>query len=470
MHAARLHRGVTGIAAVLLLGLPLLLACHPVVGESGTQSGGTADAGLVQEVMKRVERSYVEPVPSEKLASDALKGMLAGLDPHSSYMDEREYQQMQSELRGEFGGIGVQLALQNGVPAVISPIEGGPAARAGIDPGDRIIKIDGQSTKQMPLDEIVGRLRGLPGTKVNVEILRANQAPFEISLTRSVVSVVSVKSSLERDKIGYIHISGFSEQTPSAFASAIERLKQQAGGHLNGLVLDLRNDPGGLLDSAVEVAGNLIDGGTVVTVRGRERGGIQVYTAPAHGDLIRGTPMVVLINSASASASEIVAGTLQDHRRATVMGTSSFGKGSVQSIFPLNGRGALRLTTARYYTPSGRSIQDHGIVPDVVVGLPRDEQVPNTVITREADLPGALKNTGALDGDRTTTSATAPVPGGATGAEADAHPIDPALIGTAKDTQLEAAIKYLLIQRADTRHPLPSGAHSAEHGQRARNG
>jgi carboxyl-terminal processing protease len=278
-HVARLSHAATGIAAVLLLGLPLLLGCHAVSGDSGTQSGGTADAGLVQEVMKRIERSYVEPVQSEKLASDALKGMLAGLDPHSSYMDEREYQQMQSEMRGQFGGIGVQMALQNGVPAVISPIDGSPAARAGIDPGDRIIKIDGQSTTQMSLEEIVGRLRGSPGTTVNVEILRANQAPFDISLIRSIVSVASVKSDLERDKVGYIRISTFSEKTPSAFVGAIERLKQQAGGHLNGLILDLRNDPGGLLDAAVDVAGDLTDGGTVVTVRGRERD-TQVYTAP----------------------------------------------------------------------------------------------------------------------------------------------------------------------------------------------
>jgi carboxyl-terminal processing protease len=404
---------------------------------AGGNSGGAPNLSLMREVIKKVERSYVEPVTSKKLEEDALKGMLSRLDPHSDFMDQQQYRQLIGATRGEFGGIGIELTLQGTVPQVIAPIEGTPAASAGIEPGDRIIRVDGQATAGMDGEEIVKRLRGTAGTRVVLTIARSDRPPFDVTLTRAIVHVVSVKSKLEPGRIGYARISSFAENTPSDLAAAIARLKQQAHGRLKGFVLDLRNDPGGLLDAAVAVAGDFIDGGTVVTTRGRDTSDDHVYTAPVTGDLLAGVPMVVLINSASASAAEIVAGALQDHHRATLMGTRSFGKGSVQSIIPLDGHGALRLTTALYYTPSGRSIQGRGITPDVVVKLPKDEQVANSVISFEKDLYGALKNTGGLNGK--SAPAATPTPA----AETVDHPINPTVIGTAKDAQLAAALGYL---------------------------
>jgi carboxyl-terminal processing protease len=255
-------------------------------------------------------------------------------------------------------------------------------------------------------------------------------------LTRAVIHVVSVKSSLQPDRIGYARITAFTESTATDLASAITRLKERAHGRLNGFILDLRNNPGGLLDAAVDVTGELVDGGTVVTTRGRNPEDDHVYRAPVAGDLLPGVPMVVLINSASASAAEIVAGALQDHHRARVMGTRSFGKGSVQTIIPLEGHGALRLTTALYYTPSGRSIQGHGITPDIVVGLPKNEQVANALVTY-SDLYGAFKNAGGLGVRRPTAASAGP------DAEPYDHPIKPLNIGTSNDAQFEAALDYL---------------------------
>jgi carboxyl-terminal processing protease len=272
-----------------------------------------------------------------------------------------------------------------------------------------------------------------------LKISRGDRAPFDVTLTRSVIRVVSVKSDLKGDNIGYVRIAAFTESTPSELASAISRLKDHAHGRLNGLILDLRNDPGGLLDAAIEVAGDFIDGGVVVTTRGRTGQDDHVYRAPATGDLLRGTPVVVLINSASASAAEIVAGALQDHHRATVMGTRSFGKGSVQTIIPIEGQGALRLTTALYYTPSGRSIQGQGIAPDVVVNLPKNQQVANALVTYESDLYRALKNTGSLSPASTSTPAASLQ----AGAEPAEHPIRPLIIGTSGDAQFTAALDYL---------------------------
>jgi carboxyl-terminal processing protease len=388
--------------------------------------------------MTRVEKSYVAPVGDDVLVNNALKGMLTGLDPHSDYMDEREFREMMSTSRGQFGGVGIELSLRAGVPEVISPIDGTPAFRAGIQPGDLIVKIDGQPTLGMRLEQIVDKLRGDIGTKVILTIARTAHPPVEAQLTRALIHIVSVKTRFEPDGIGYVRISTFGENTPDELEAAITRFKQQSRGRLKGFVLDLRNDPGGLLDAAVEVSGAFLDGGTVVATRGRGSDDNQTFAVPEGGDLIRDTPMVVLINNASASAAEIVAGALQDHHRATIIGTRSFGKGSVQTVIPLEGRGALRLTTALYYTPSGRSIQGEGITPDIVVSLPKDEQVANAVVEYESDLFGAFKNTGALDG-----KAGPALPGVAGGGAADDHPIKPALIGTPQDEQLIAAFKFL---------------------------
>jgi carboxyl-terminal processing protease len=432
--------------AVALVATMMLHGCDSTGAGAASANGDPVDLGLVQDVAKKIEHDYVAPVSGSELTDDALKGMLTRLDPHSDYMDRDQYQQMNAVTRGEFGGIGIELTLEGRVPEVIAPIEGTPAAIAGIEPGDRIVKIDGLATTGMDVEAIVKRLRGPPDSRVSLTIARSNRQPFDIILTRAVIHVVSVKSTLEGDRIGYVRIATFSEDTAAELAAAIARLKDEAHGRLNGLVLDLRNNPGGLLDAAVDVTGELIDGGVVVTTRGRNADDDHVYRTPTGGDLVPGTPMVVLINAASASAAEIVAGALQDHHRATVMGSRSFGKGSVQTIIPIEGHGALRLTTALYYTPSGRSIQGNGITPDILVSLPKNEQVANALVTYEDDLFGALKNTGSLNGAGTSPAAAA---------EPFDHPIKPLLIGTRDDAQLQAARAYLerAVGRENGAHP-----------------
>jgi carboxyl-terminal processing protease len=448
--ALRSHPTLARVAAALSLTL-LLHGCDSAGAGAATANGDPVDLALLREVAKRVEQDYVAPVTSEQLTQDALKGMLTRLDPHSDYMDPDQYQEMNGVTRGRFGGIGIELTLEGRVPEVIAPIEGTPAAAAGLEPGDRIVKIDGQATSGMDVESVVKRLRGPAGTRVSLSIARSDRPPFDVLLTRAIIHVVSVKSSLEPGGIGYARITTFSEDTAAELAAAIARMKDATHGRLNGFVLDLRNNPGGLLDAAVDVTGELIDGGTVVTTHGRNAEDDHVYRAPTAGDLIPGTPMVVLINAASASAAEIVAGALQDHHRATVMGTRSFGKGSVQTIIPIEGEGALRLTTALYYTPSGRSIQGNGITPDIVVALPKNEQVPNALVTYEDDLFGALKNTGSL-------SRGAASPSGAPGSAAPEpfdHPIKPLLMATRNDAQFQAALDYLqrAVRRDSGTHP-----------------
>jgi len=425
-------------AAVVLVTLTLY-ACDSAGAGTGAYPSEAGDLALIQEAMKQVQRNYVAPVTDGELTKDALKGMLTRLDPHSDYMDQDQYQQMSTVTRGQFGGIGVELTLEGKVPEVISPIDGTPAAEAGIEPGDRIVRVDGQPTTGMDAEEIVKRLRGPAGSRVVLTITRNDRAPFDVALTRNVIRVVSVKSDLKRDNIGYARVTTFTENTAPELAAAIVRMKAQAQGRLNGFVLDLRNDPGGLLDAAIDVTGVFLDGGVVVTTRGRNTADDHLYRAPATGDQLRGVPIVVLINSASASAAEIVAGALQDHHRATVMGTRSFGKGSVQTIIPLEGRGALRLTTALYYTPSGRSIQGQGISPDIVVNVPKNQQVANAVISFESDLYGALKNGGGLG----PGAGSNPAPRARPAADAGEHPIKPMIIGTGSDPQIAAALDFL---------------------------
>ena len=437
--ASGVRRVALGVALAGALTLPLVAGCH-----ASDPPGDDADVGLIDRAMTIVGRDYIAPVDRSELTTNALKGMLANLDPHSEYMDEAAYQALRADLRGHFGGIGIRLAMVDGIPQVISPIDGTPAAHAGIDPGDVITEIDGSPTKKMGQEEIISRLRGPVGTTVVVMIARAGRPPFPVTLTRAVIDVASVKSRLEPAGIGYLRVLSFGTATPSETAKALDGLMHAAGGRLNGLVLDLRDDPGGAIDSAVAVAGDFLDGGTVVSTRGRSGEDQDVYRATRHGDRLPGTPMVVLINGASASGSEIVAGALQDRKRATVMGTRSFGKGSVQSIIPLRGHGAIRLTVARYYTPAGRSIQDVGITPDIVVTVPKAEQATGKLV-READLKRALGNTGSLTHD-------AIAPPGTSAAEGDEATIDPKLVGTAKDAQLHAALAFFAdraMQRTD---------------------
>jgi len=425
----------------------LLLLLLGVNGCTVPVAEGPGDLGLLAAAMQEVEKNYVVPVQPDQLVNGALKGMLSKLDPHSDYMTEREYRELISTTSGQFGGVGIEISVEEGVPQVISAIDGTPASAAGIEPGDRIVKADGQPIIGMDIGEVVRRLRGSPGTPVVLTIARANRPMFDLPITRAIIHVTSVKPALMPGGIGYVRVSTFDETTPAELRAALSRLRQQAGGHISGLVLDLRNDAGGLLDASVEVAADFLDSGTVVSTRGREPGENRVYNAPANGDLIRGTPVVVLINGASASASEIVAGALQDNRRATVLGTHSFGKGSVQSIIPIEGYGALRLTTALYYTPSGRSIQGHGITPDRVVTVPKDQQVANAMLTFESDLFGALKPTGAL----APTDAATPIAPPRPVAEDIDHPINPKIIGTAQDAQLRAALALLAVHRAAAR-------------------
>src|SRR5947208_147486 len=384
----------------------------------------------------------------DTLGNGALKGMLSKLDPQSDYMTETEYRELMATTSGQFGGIGIEVSVEEGVPQVVSAIEGTPAGAAGIEPGDRIVKADGVAIVGMDIGEVVRRLRGPPGSRVVLTIARTNRAPFDVPLTRAIIRVQSVKSMLKPGRIGYVRISTFDETTATELRRAIARMRQQAGGSFAGFVLDLRNDAGGLLDAAVDVASEFLDSGTAVTTRGRDNSETRIYDSPPHRHLIRGTPMIVLINGASASASEIVAGALQDDRRATLLGTHSFGKGSVQSIIPLDGRGALRLTTALYYTPSGQSIQGHGITPDQVVAVPKEQQVANAVVTYESDLFGSLKATGAL-APRARPSTSPNAAGGVTG-EAD-HPINPKVIGTPQDAQLNAAVAWLGSHRTAAR-------------------
>jgi carboxyl-terminal processing protease len=431
---------LVGVVAVSLTALPVAYA----IGARG--SGPTrGDLTLLAGIIQLVQEDYVHPVDSHTLTKDALKGMLTRLDPHSDYMDEHEFKQSQADIAGKFGGLGIQITEDHGVPKVISPIDGTPAFHAGLQPGDLIVRIEAESTRGMDLSKIVRKLRGKPGTSVKITIARGSKTPFDVSITRAIIRVATVKSKLEPNGIGYVRITQFGGDTPDDFHKALGDMKQKAGGKLKGVVLDLRNDPGGLLSAAVAIAGDFLDGGTVVTIKGRRTGDNHAYNVEGGGDMIKGTPVVVLINGASASASEIVAGALQDRHRAKVMGTQSFGKGSVQTIIPLDGHGALRLTTALYYTPSGRSIQGQGIAPDIVVEAPKDQQVPGALLARENSLEHAFHNPGPLSKAKQKAKEKA-------AAKEDlSPPIKTQLIGTDNDAQLKAALGYFNGEKPDSK-------------------
>ena len=423
----------TGIAA-----LPLAVVVTSFAAPSNS------DIALIVGVIDLVQRSYVHAIGPDQLTKDALKGMLSRLDPHSDYMDEKEFRQTSGDISGKFGGLGIEISEQDGIPKVIAPIDDTPAAKAGLQPGDLIVAVDGKDTGGMTIEEVVDVLRGKPGTAVKLGISRGAKTPFEVTLTRSIIHVQSVKSKLQPNGVGYVRLTQFVEDTASGLATALSKLKNEAGGHLKGLVVDLRNDPGGLLSSAIDVASQFLDRGTVVATRGRLPNQTQVFQVRGKGDTLRDTAVVVLINGASASASEIVAGALQDHHRATVMGTQSFGKGSVQSLIPLSGHGAVRLTTALYFTPSGRSIQAEGITPDVIVEASKDEQVEGALITRESALRGAFSRRPAADKPK-PESADTQTTGGSEAAYSP--PIKADLIGTTADAQLNAAYSHLAQQR-----------------------
>ena len=351
---------------------------------------------LFGDVFERVRADYVEKPDDNKLIEFAINGMLAGLDPHSSYMDAKSLKDMQVETKGEFGGLGIEVTMEGGLIKVITPIDETPAAKAGILANDLIIKVDDDQVQGMTLNQAVEKLRGPANTRIRLTIMRKGQdKPIEVSLMREVIRVRSVRSNVDGDDVGYIRMTQFSEQTTDGLKKAIADITRKVSNdRLKGYILDLRNNPGGLLDEAVSVSSAFIQRGEIVSTRGRNPEETQRFTAHG-GDLTKGKPLIVLINGGSASASEIVAGALQDQKRATILGTRSFGKGSVQTIIPLGSdNGALRLTTARYFTPSGRSIQAKGIVPDIEVlqDLPDDIRAnTDTGTLGEASLRGHLK-------------------------------------------------------------------------------
>ena len=356
-------------------------------------------------VFEKVRADYVQPVSDRELIDNALNGMLSGLDPHSSYMDKKQFADMQVQTHGQFGGLGLEVQESDGVIKVVAPIDDTPAQRAGIKAGDLILGIDGKSVDGMTLNDAVDRMRGPPDSSIHLTIKRIGvDKPIEQTLKREVIHIQVVKSALY-GHTAYLRLAQFNDDTDDGLRAAWNKLRAQSGGHINGLVLDLRNNPGGLLDQAIDVCDDFISSGEVVSTRARHPEDSQRWDAKG-SDITGGIPMVVLINGGSASASEIVAGALQDHHRALIMGTRSFGKGSVQTVMPINDDGALRLTTARYYTPSGRSIQGLGITPDIRVTEEFGEQ--DNLPDHEGDLIHALKNQGGTPPPPPTSHAPLP--------------------------------------------------------------
>ncbi len=376
-----------------------LVAVQPRMFALGSSAKAAAadtyrQLNLFGDVFERVRADYVEKPDDSKLVESAINGMLAGLDPHSSYMDAKSFRDMQVQTRGEFGGLGIEVTMEDGLIKVVAPIDETPAAKAGILANDIITKLDEEQVQGLTLNQAVEKMRGPVNTKIKLTIMRKGQdKPIEVSITRDIIRVRSVRSNVDGDDVGYIRLTQFNEQTTEGLKKAISDIQAKVNDtKLKGYVLDLRNNPGGLLDQAISVSDAFLEKGEIVSTRGRNAEETQRFNARA-GDLTHHKPLIVLVNGGSASASEIVAGALQDHKRATVLGTRSFGKGSVQTIIPLgSGNGALRLTTARYYTPSGRSIQAKGIVPDIEVlqDVP-DELKSKTDTKGEASLRGHLK-------------------------------------------------------------------------------
>jgi carboxyl-terminal processing protease len=380
-----------------------LLVAQPHYGLIGsTAKAASSDTyrelNLFGDVFERVRADYVDKPDDKKLIESAINGMLTGLDPHSNYMDPKSFQDMQVQTRGEFGGLGIEVTMEDGLVKVVAPIDDTPAAKAGVQANDIITALDDESVQGMTLNQAVDKMRGPVNTKIKLTIMRKGaDKPINVTITRDIIRVKSVRWHPEGTDVGYIRITQFNEQTADGLKNAITDLKSKVGADkIKGYVLDLRNNPGGLLDQAISVSNDFLNHGEIVSTRGRNSDETQRFDARTGGDLTGGKALIVLINGGSASASEIVAGALQDQKRATLVGTRSFGKGSVQTIIPLGaGNGALRLTTARYYTPSGRSIQAMGITPDIQVLQDVPNDLKGEADTKgEASLPGHLKAQG----------------------------------------------------------------------------
>jgi carboxyl-terminal processing protease len=380
------HRLITFAAAILLTGT--------VAAQEGNNDEGKLPLDELRtfaDVFNQIKQSYVEDVDDKKLLEDAIRGMLAGLDPHSTYLDAKSFDELQVNTTGEFGGLGLEVGLENGFIKVISPLDDTPAQKAGIEAGDVIIKINGQPVKGMSLNEAVDSMRGPRGSEIELTIMRESlRQPLDLKLKRDTIKVLSVRSRTLEPGYGYVRIAQFQANTGAEVRKAIEKLRKE-NKTLKGLAIDLRNNPGGVLQAAVDVADAFVTDGLIVYTEGRLPNSKSQFRATSD-DIAEKLPIVVLINGGSASASEIVAGALQDHKRAVIMGTDSFGKGSVQTVMPLSETSAIKLTTARYFTPNGRSIQAHGIAPDVVVERAKIEALPRGGDITEADLGGHLRN------------------------------------------------------------------------------
>src|SRR5712672_2273009 len=386
------------LGAAVGAALTVFVTQTPMLAVGSSAKAAAADTyrqlNLFGDIFERVRSHYVEKPDDGKLVEAAVNGMLAGLDPHSSYMDPKSFRDMQVQTRGEFGGLGIEVTMEDGLVKVVAPIDATPAAKARIRAGDIITHLDDEPVQGLTLNQAVEKMRGLVNTKIRLKIMRkGNDAPIEVAIMRDNIRVRSVRMKVEGDDVGYVRITQFNEQTTDGLKKSIADISSQLGSDkVKGYVIDLRNNPGGLLDQAISVSDAFLERGEIVSTRGRDPEETQRFSAKP-GDLTKGKPVIVLINGGSASASEIVAGALQDHRRATLVGTRSFGKGSVQTIIPLgSGNGALRLTTARYFTPSGRSIQAKGISPDVEVL----QDVPEEMKARTADTKGETSLRGHL--------------------------------------------------------------------------
>ena len=394
--------------SILTVSLLCLMLVSPLAEAAKQSKAQTEDAdnyellNLFGEVMERAKVSYVEDVSDKKLIESAINGMLSSLDPHSSFLDDQSFKYMSEQTKGKFGGLGIEVTMENGEVKVVSPIDDTPASKAGLKPGDYITNIDGEAVMGMTLNDAVDKMRGKIGSKVKLTIRRINEKPLEVTLKREEIKIQSVKNSIKADDVVYIRISSFSEDVDTMTAKAIKDAKKKLGDKLKGVVIDVRNNPGGLLDQAVNFSDLFLDKGEIVSTRSRNEEDTVKYTAK-EGDIAKGLPIVVIINDGSASASEIVAGALQDHKRAIILGEKSFGKGSVQTVIPLGKYGAMRLTTARYYTPSGRSIQAKGIEPDIEVKPAKVEVLDTGVGFSEAEFSNALKN--ETSGDKNSKNA-----------------------------------------------------------------
>ena len=383
----------TGLMMALLVSVTGLAPAREAVATAEKAALPLKELRIFANIFGRIKQDYVEPVSDKELLEYAIRGMLGGLDPHSAYLDEEDYKELQEGTSGEFGGLGIEVGMEDGFIKVIAPIDDTPAQRAGIKAGDLIIRLDGRPVKGMSLTEAVKIMRGKPGTKIKLTVRRAGEAkPLVFEITRAVIRQASVKWKMLAPGFGYVRLSQFQAPTPKEMLRAIRKLEKKNGGRLKGLVLDLRNNPGGVLQAAVAVSDAFLDKGLIVYTQGREKSSRLEFRAQP-GDELHGAPLVVLVNEGSASASEIVAGALQDHKRAVIMGRTTFGKGSVQSIIPISDKIAIKLTTARYYTPSGRSIQAEGIEPDILLSRVKLEAVErNALQLREADLADHLAN------------------------------------------------------------------------------